>query len=173
VTPDRSRRLLHPERRSVSVEAHLGETGDFVRRAAISTKKWHFVLNPHPTLHRGRLRRQRLAIGIGGSCTVAQCGPVARSLLVSGGGRHFDIVTIERDHRASSMSPVLTRYRSLIGFSNVMSDKEPSAVRRNCMFGLRMPTLGENRRLFIRICRTVWGGELVAELLTTRCTAGN
>jgi len=104
---------------------------------------------------------------------VAQCGPVARSLLVSGGGRHFDIVTIERDHRASSMSPVLTRYRSLIGFSNVMSDKEPSAVRRNCMFGLRMPTLGESRRLFIQICRTVWGGELVAELLTTRCTAGN
>jgi hypothetical protein len=32
------------------VEAHLGETGDFVRRAAISTKKRHFVLNLHPTL---------------------------------------------------------------------------------------------------------------------------
>ena len=54
-----------------------------------------------------------------------------------------------------------------------MSDKEPAAARRNCMFGLRMTTLGESRRLFIQICRTVLGGELVAELLTTRCTAGN
>jgi malonate decarboxylase alpha subunit len=34
----------------LSVEAHLGKTRDFVRRAAISTKKRHFVLNPHPTL---------------------------------------------------------------------------------------------------------------------------
>jgi hypothetical protein len=34
----------------LSVEAHSGGTGDFVRRAAISTKKCHFVLNPQPTL---------------------------------------------------------------------------------------------------------------------------
>jgi hypothetical protein len=53
-----------------------------------------------------------------------------------------------------------------------MSDKETAAATQRHVWASHDHARGK-RRLFIQICGQFWGGELVAELLTTRCTAGN
>ena len=55
---------------------------------------------------------------------------------------------------------------------DAMSDKETAAATQRHVWASHDHARGK-RRLLIQICGQFWGGELVAELLTTRGTAGN
>ena len=68
------------------------------------------------------------------------------------------------------MSPVLTQYRPLIGFSRCDERQRDFPARQRHVWASH-EQLGWKARLFIQICGQFWSGGLVTELLTTRCTA--